>query len=353
MALRELILDTFAVTPDIPALADAWRRLRLSPRVFTRLIAVEECASDLLLRLRALRLTDQLPNPLLEELTARARSETGRMLAVRAQLEMLISAFQGANVPVTLLKGAAFLATGMRRHRSCSDIDLLVAPEHVDSAVVVLNNVGYRSTGSAKLSNSQHLPPFARQDAPLVELHTRALYRIRGEGEAGWQSEEVEGGISVLAPTDWCWHALAHEAVHRETAGRARGALDVAALIEHYGARIDWSRVAEHAAEWPDSVDATVLSLCRLGHDVPLAVSRRTRLSSTCTARAREYAARVAATDEQFAFAMLKIGGLTFGSPRTWIAYRRAGGVSSAGMLPSLARDAARLARILVGRGAG
>ena len=350
MSLRELILDTFATEPNVPALAARWSRLPLSPRVFTRLIAVEECASDLVLRLRELGLPRDAPGELLSELTARSRAETARMLVLRAQLDALIAAFGAAAVPVTLLKGAAFIKTGLRRHRSCSDIDLLVARDDVDSAVRALQGAGYHSTGSAKLANSQHLPPFVREDVPTVELHTRALYRVLGEGEACWETEEIAPGLGVLSPTDWCWHALAHEAVHRETAGRARGALDVAVLVDRYGGAIDWGRIAERAAAWPDSVESTVLSVRRLGYAVPLAVSRRTRLSSACTARAREYAARVAATDDQFVFAMLKIGGLTFGSPRTWVAYRRAAGVSARGVVPALARDAARLARIMFGR---
>lgn len=349
--MRALILDTLAQVPNARTLAARWGALRISSRAFARLLSTEDCASDLLIRMRSLGLLEPLAPRLNLMLLDRARRDTGRMLALRERLLVIEREFLARNIPLTLLKGAAYLKMKLRPQRACHDLDILVAEADRDRAAAAVTALGYRQALPHLWPDAHHLPPFYSADGAAVEVHTRALYRPARSNNEGWATQEVSAGVAVLTPTDWCWHALAHDAFHHVSSGSVRSALDVAELIETFDTRIDWSVIGARAASWPDRVEPLIRSVRRLGYPVPFRVSLSAHLASICAQAGREYTARVAASDDLFIYAAGKIGGLVLGSRGGWVDLRR-GPLLEPGkdVLTSMLRDAGRLTRIMLGR---
>ncbi|HJU64137.1 MAG TPA: nucleotidyltransferase family protein [Gemmatimonadaceae bacterium] len=314
MSLRELILDTFAAGGDVDELGRRWGGVRMSGAAFTRLLSVEDCASDLLVRWRQLGIEARLPAFVRDEVTRRTHGDMARMLTVRVQLRELVDGFRKSGIEITLLKGAAFLASGMRQLRPFTDLDLLVPAAQVDAARALMSSLGYTSNDELAIQDHHHLPPFARRGSVPVELHLRTLHRDTAEAEVT-ASMPIEPGVRVLAPTEWCWHALAHEARHHDLAGRVRGALDVAALAERY-ADIDWGVIAQRSHQSVDHIGVVALSVLRIAPQLPLHVSAGARWRARCASYGRERAARGASSEKAFAAALYRIGMLALGTDR-------------------------------------
>jgi hypothetical protein len=315
MSLRDLILDTFAVAADPAQLGRRWRGVRMPAAAFARLMSVEDCAGDLLVRWRELGIEDAVPTATLDDVTRRTHEQMARMLAVRAQLGELVEAYRDAGIEVTLLKGAAFLATGLRQLRPFTDLDLLVRTADIERARAVMQSLAYASDTELAIEDHHHLPPFTRRGAVAVELHVRTLNRGLALSAGDVPSIEVEPGTHVLTPTEWCWHALAHEARHHDLAGRVRGALDVVALASHH-TDIDWLAIAQRSRAATDHIGVVARSVLRIRPDLPMHVSAGSRLRAACATYGRERAARGAASEKAFAAALYRIGMLALGADR-------------------------------------
>lgn len=350
MSLRDLILDTFATGSNVESLRRRWRRLTLEPRAFERLLAIEDCASDLVLQLHELGLDGVVANRYRTLIFDRAVAETARMMPIRVELDGLLDELARRAVPMTVLKGAAFMLAGLRPRRAFVDIDILVAPNVLPEAVAVVRSLGYRPRAKGAQTFSHHLPQFDRAHSAPVEIHTRALSRVEGGGELRWETRTIRPGVSVLTPTDWCWHTLAHESHHYEVSGRVRGALDVAALIRAFGPEIDLGVLGARAAHWGDSPMAVLESVRRLGIDLPTIRARRVRISPAALALGREHAARVAKTDEAFHLALYKLGELALLPVADWRSSRLIGGRPLRQLLANMARDAIQFVRAVTGR---
>jgi hypothetical protein len=324
MSLRSLLLATFARDPQRLELERRWRTARVVPRVLARVVALESCAGDLLVRLRELRLGAAVPDVSLEALAMAARLEAAQMLRMRAQLAELLAAFRAAKLEVTLLKGAAFLQLGMRPHRWCSDLDLLFSDDDVPRAWATLARLGYESAESSLPATHRHLPPLHREGLAVIEVHRRPIDATPLAGD--WSRRELTPGVSILSPTDWCWHALAHEA-DLPFFSRIRSALDVAALMERYGAEIDWDVIGVRAAQWPFPIEPLLHDLHRLGYDARFDVSRRTRLLAAGLDMVRESVARATGSEWVFYGLAHRLGRIA----------RRAGGSRATPLLGAFA----------------
>jgi Uncharacterised nucleotidyltransferase len=309
--LRDLFLDTLAREPRRDDLARRWQTLRIPARVFVRLLRLEDCASDLFVRLDQLGLRDSVPPAVLSVLQRRAWRERAHMLAVRHEMNALVGAFQEHGVTVTLLKGAAFLYTGLRPYRGCRDVDILPAAGDLDAVLELLAALGYGPrAGDDREPDHRHLPPlYGTTDIP-VEVHTRIFQRATPEGQDWCRTREVAPNIHVLAPTDWFWHAVAHDAVRPTSFGRVQGALDAAALVDRYGPEIDWSTIGARALLWWDPVEPHLASVKRLGYDIPVSVSRRVAVLTASLGRARDALAYVGPRDFIYERGVSKLGSI-------------------------------------------
>lgn len=348
-SFRSLVLDTFASRTARDTLAARWNRLPLSATAFRRLLAVEECAADLLVRLREIGLLSSLPPERAELLETRAVRQTARMLALRSELQGVLGALRARDIAVTLLKGAAFECVGLRPLRVCNDLDLMVSPGDVPGALDVLETLGYRIPPGERLpADFHHLPPIQRAGSVPVELHTRLLWRERGTADRPPAFADCGDGLRLLAPTDWVWHLIAHDAHHHETAGSVRSALDLIALEARYPLDINWAELARRCRSWPDPVGPLLLSFGRIRGRSPIRVPFTMSVANNILSSAREYAAKVAHDDEDFVFALHKLAGALIASPTSWVERRRLRRDDAGMALPSISSDAALLARVLL-----
>ena len=350
-SFRTLALDTFAGRAPVERLAERWTHLPVSPVAFRRLLAVEECAADLLVRLREADLMSVLPSEHADLLESRAVRQTSRMLALRSDLREVLGALRARDIVVTVLKGAAFECAGLRPLRVCNDLDLMVAPSDVPVALAALESLGYRMAPGERLPpDFHHLPPLHRDQSVPVELHTRLLFRGQATTNAPPRPSECGPGLLALAPTEWAWHLLAHDSHHHETAGNVRSALDLAALDVRYPSEIDWREIARRCRTYPDPVGPLLSSFRRVRGRRVVRVSVTMRIANAALSAMREYAARVARNDEDFVFAVHKLAGALIASPTAWVERRQLRKGDDGQALPSIPRDAARLARILLTR---
>lgn len=197
------------------------------------------------------------PPALRAALSARAGASARRSLALAGELRALAETLARVGIRVAAYKGPALAvrAYGDVALRSCSDLDLLVAPEDMDAAGAVLRAAGYLPY-HALPAHAVRLFRRVDGDEPwhdprrgtLVELHCRVSslrfgvdLDVRGILERG--GPVPVGGAAVLAPADGD-HLLAlalHGAKHRWArlewlasfgALLARGRITPAALLQ-------------------------------------------------------------------------------------------------------------------------
>jgi hypothetical protein len=252
------------------------------------------------MRLQTLGLRERVAPALVDVMQRRAWRERAHMLSVKREVEELLQAFRESGVTITLLKGVAFLHTGLRPYRACRDVDVLPAAEDMDASLDVLTRLGYAQTPGPWDPDEHHLRPYERPERVPVEVHTRVFRRSGAVTQDCGRTREVADGLRVLIPTDWCWHAIAHDAWHPRSFGRVHGALDAAALIDRYGDEIDWSVIAARASLWPDRVEPLLASIKRLGYDIPVPLPRRVAVLAAGLGTARDALAHISRSDQIF-----------------------------------------------------
>lgn len=178
------------------------------------------------------------------------------------------------NIQVLVLKGAALahLIYDSPGLRPMSDIDLLVAPAHLEQASAVLADLGYSGTGRDDLlPDHHHLPTVSRPLHGLcvsIEIHHNALTRdnigsIRldalSEPPQQFMIDDARG--CTLGHIDMLRHLCRHALEPRETT-KIGSALDIMLYAQRNAHVIDWPRVRR---EFPEVI--TMIQL--LGYLVP------------------------------------------------------------------------------------
>ena len=289
-----LLLACAARGPDPGAIEtaldvdDAWSGLveravrhRLGPLVYATLRAASEAG--------AVRPPDALMTRL------RAIYDRHALRAARriAKLAAIGPALEGAGIPIIVLKGAALgpALFGDPALRTMGDVDLLVRRDQQEAAGRVLLAQGYvadLSGGSEAWYHTRHhhsVPLRSPDGFLIVELH----HTIAEQGEARVPVEELwtrsrrqpigDVPFSVLAAEDLLLHLCLHLAGNNRVAdGMLRDLRDVAQLIRHEGAALDWGAVVEQARAWRMAGYAywtLWLAHEMVGADVPSAVLDR------------------------------------------------------------------------------
>jgi len=129
----------------------------------------------------------------------------------------LVRALQQVDVDVMALKGAAVAALypGGLATRPMNDVDLLVAPDHVERAVDVLQAQGFAMDGEfpfAVARRIRHAVPF-RRDGLEIDLHWHLLAQ-GGDDRDVWRRARAStlAGTELLvpAPEDQLLHTCVH-----------------------------------------------------------------------------------------------------------------------------------------------
>jgi hypothetical protein len=182
-------------------------------------------------------------------------------------LRALRSAFQAANLPLVLLKGAALAQSVYAdpAQRTMSDLDLWLPADRMAEAAQVMGRLGYLSSLKAERpfalqALSQGEIRFVRPgwQIGLVELHWSPfsgwwLYRTAAVDEAAiWARLEQLGdqpGVFHLAAEDMVIHLAVHTAVnHQFGLSALRSLVDIALTAQKRG--VAWQVVAQRAKEW-------------------------------------------------------------------------------------------------------
>jgi hypothetical protein len=143
-------------------------------------------------------------------------------LAVDQVAGQVVDAFRRRGIRSVLLKGASFARwlydDGQARYYA--DVDLLVAPDHVDAAGTVLTELGYarRYTGGAVGEQADHADNWDRPGSPSVDLHKIVSARIGVTPERCWEviadhtRAATVGGVAaeVLSPAAMALHVALH-----------------------------------------------------------------------------------------------------------------------------------------------
>jgi hypothetical protein len=198
----------------------------------------------------------------LEEFIRRVRGLHRRGTLDAAALEAM-DAFEVEGIEYLLLKGPALeqLLYTRGRRRAYSDVDLLVAPDDLPSAKLVLADLGYTNVtaewGVEDVGGSVHADTWARRNqqiGPLmVDLHSR-LAGVEAPPQVAWEalsarrtSIEVDGRRSpVLNEEGLALHLATHAAQHGPDEPKALG--DLAYGLEHWPSQV-WQGAAGLAGE--------------------------------------------------------------------------------------------------------
>ena len=214
-------------------------------------------------------LAKQIPDRVWGHLTASINYSSHRLQMVRMELAALSAALP-PELPVTLLKGAAYVVEGLplAHGRMPNDVDLLVPRAHLGIAEAALRDGGWEMENVDEYDQqyyrqwSHELPPMRIPGHALeVDLHhtiAPVTSRVRANDTALFSAlVPVEGTrFSVLSRHDQIIHAAIHLFQDSELVGKLRDLVDIDALyrssiLDQQACDRLWKRAAQHGATTP------------------------------------------------------------------------------------------------------
>jgi Uncharacterised nucleotidyltransferase len=261
---------------------------------------------------------EQVPQPVRNHLVAAIRLSEHQQKAVEWECRHLEVALASLNVPIVLLKGAAYAMTHRRaaQGRLFGDIDLLVPQAALNAVEAALMLRGW-SVGTIDPYDQRYyrqwmheLPPMSHvKRGAVVDVHHNILpLSARVLVDAGAliaQSSHVEGTIfRVLAPEDMVIHSAVHLFHEGQLKNGLRDLTDLDALLMEFSEADAsfWRSLATRAVAldlaWPL---ALALRYTHMALHTPVPQSARDELSR----QARLGPIRLAAFDAVYLRALL------------------------------------------------
>jgi len=171
-----------------------------------------------------------------------------RQRMARWEVDRIAHAFRASDMPVVLLKGAAYIAAGLPpgAGRLLSDIDILVPFARLTEAEECLRQHGWKTQPHSAYDEHYYrawmheLPPMQHlARGSVVDVHHTLLPRTDrlspDPAPLLAAAEPLPGSrLSILAPTDMVLHSIVHGFHGGELANAWRDVLDVHELIEHF-----------------------------------------------------------------------------------------------------------------------
>lgn len=228
------------------ALCDPASVLGLDARGWTELLCAartETLIGSLAHRLDGLAIPQAAARVLAD---ARAAAERGRMAALW-EAEMARRALAPSEMPVVLLKGTAFVASGLSagQGRQIGDLDILVPRERIDEAEALLLSAGWEWVKPDPYDDAYYrrwmheLPPLIHRERDrMIDVHHTILpLTARVTPDAGAliaSAEPLGNGLSVLPPEGMIVHAAAHLLADGDLQGGLRNLWDIRCLMEEF-----------------------------------------------------------------------------------------------------------------------
>lgn len=206
---------------------------------------------------------NDVPAPVARHLTSALQE--ARFLRKMAELEVDAAgrALAPLAMPLVLVKGAGYIATGLplAEGRFLRDVDVLVPAARIDEAERALLAAGWAADEGLDDYDrryyrewSHQIPPLRRANQPLeLDVHHTILPptgRIRPDAAALLRdARPLVPPWSVLATADQVVHASVHLFQDSDCTSRLRDVVDVDALCRHHAAAEHdfWPRLAERA----------------------------------------------------------------------------------------------------------
>ena len=224
--------------------------------------------ANLLARLAAILdeggLMDRVPAAPRWHLQSARQVAERQVIAMRWEVACIQRALSGVGVPVTLLKGAAYLMSGHPAAvgRLFSDVDILVPKQAVGEVESALMLHGWASRGTTAYDQRYYrrwmheIPPMTHvrrgttidvhhtilPETARLKLNTPALFE-------GIRPLPGHPGLSVLAPVDMLLHSATHLFHEGEFQSGLRDLFDLDRLLSHCAATIPgfWDEVLPRA----------------------------------------------------------------------------------------------------------
>ena len=185
--------------------------------------------------------------------------------AVHLEVAALRRVLGGLNVPMVLLKGAAYVAADLpaAEGRTLSDIDILVPKQALPAVESALMRSGWMTTNPDAYDQRYYrvwmheIPPMQHlKRGTMLDVHHAILpesARIRADSEAmriAAVPVDSAGDTFVLTPADMVLHSATHLFHEGETDKALRDLVDLDSLLLHFSAGRDafWSSVARSCA---------------------------------------------------------------------------------------------------------
>lgn len=208
---------------------------------------------------------ERLPPAVREQLAADARLAERRALALRWETQCAARALATVDVPLVILKGAAYIALDLpgAATRMSADLDILVPRAALERVEAACRAHGWRSQVSDTYDDAyfrrwmHELPPMQHtQRGTVIDIHHNILpltARLCPDPALLLSAAEPlpDGSACTLAPADLLLHCLVHAFHDGEFLNALRDCLDVADIAAHFAAddKTFWSRLEARARE--------------------------------------------------------------------------------------------------------
>ncbi len=226
-------------------------------------------ASDLLVRLAHVferrGLMDCVPAPVHAHLAASHTVARRQADEARREVRAVQKALTPIGIPLTLLKGAAYLMAGLPpgAARVFSDVDILVPKSELAGVEAVLMSEGWATSHHDTYDQHYYrawmheLPPLQHvRRMTVLDVHhailpdTARLKPSSAKLLAAATPLPGQPGLMVLAPADMVLHSITHLFHNDELSHALRDLSDIDLLLLHFGAESGfWDGLVRRAAE--------------------------------------------------------------------------------------------------------
>ena len=212
-------------------------------------------------RMQQLRITPDLPAEIADFFETVEQLSLERNRKILNEVVRVSKLLNGAGIEPTLLKGVAYLTSGVYPDisaRFLADIDLLIPTDELDAAVEVLKRSDFKQLYPSPSVVRLHYPALQREEGIEIELH-----RSLGVGKCDLilPASEVLGlarlvefeGARIRVPIPE--HLIVHHISHSQIQDTFRSGLDnrvwsplrvmydLVRLQDHFGSEVDWKAI--------------------------------------------------------------------------------------------------------------
>ena len=192
---------------------------------------------------------EQLPARVADHFTAARVFVSQFQRTARWEINRILAALEGSDVPLVLLKGSAYILSGLppSRGRLLSDVDLLVPRESLDSFEQTLLAHGWEAVKLEEYDQRYYrtwmheLPPL-RHPGRLIEVdihHTISPLTSRLSPDPEKLLADsiplADSRLRILQPVDMVLHSAVHLFHDGEFINGLRDLVDLADLLGHFG----------------------------------------------------------------------------------------------------------------------